>query len=426
MKMSFLKVCLLLVLALSVSAVAAQDDPLTPAQATINAQVEARFTATAAAADVDEALQATVDAAFYSALTATQQAMSESTADLTSATWTVTPTPSITPTPDADALRFLASNVAVIDGGLFQMGTTAGEVAAAVSLCIDEQNGNCTLAMGEDSAPIHSVTLNAFEIEVTEVTYAQYVAFLNSMGAGSHLGGCDGQACSLTSNEDENAAVTLQGEQYVFPEAIRNVAVSNVTWYGAKAYCEAIGRRLPTEAEWERAARGGDARIYPWGADWDPIYARTSIPEDGNIGALPVGSYPFGASPFGVLDMAGNVAEWVSDWYSPDYYRSPNASGLNPIGPAAGDQKVVRGGSWDAKPFFARTVHRQSFVPSQAGAWLGFRCAADYELQISPSPVVAQLTSTSGPTATPSATPALTITPTLANTVTALPTLSGS
>ncbi len=417
---------LLLVLALSVSGATAQDTTPAPEQATIDAQIQARFTATAAAGEVDTDFEATVDAAFFGALTATQQALTATDADLTSATTTATTTPITPPTLEPAALLSIATNMAVIDGGLFQMGTTAGEVAQAVSLCVDEQNGNCTLAMGEDSAPQHSVTLNAFEMEITEVTYGQYIAFLNTLGAGSHLNGCEGQTCLITRSENENATVIVQNGQYVFPEAVRNVAVSNVTWYGAKAYCEALGRRLPTEAEWERAARGSDARIYPWGTDWDPLYARTSIPEDGNIGALPVGSYPFGASPFGLLDMAGNVAEWVSDWYSPVYYSSPNASGLNPTGPDSGEQKVVRGGSWDAKPFFARAVHRQSFAPNLGGAWLGFRCAADYELEFTPSPVATQVTPTAGPSATPTDTPAPTITPTLSNTVTALPTLSES
>ncbi len=95
-------------------------------------------------------------------------------------------------------------------------------------------------------------------------------------------------------------------------------------------------------------------------------------------GAVEVGSYPVEASsPYGVQDMAGNVAEWVYDFYSPTYYSQPEASGLNPQGPPVGTERVLRGGSWDARIFFARSVHRQSRPPDQAFIWTGFRCAAD-------------------------------------------------
>ncbi len=397
-------IILALALLLTLSSVSAQDDtnPTSEVQATVNAL----FTATANAAE-NPALQATVEAAFQQAQTATYDALS-----LTSPTWTTTPPTAVIPTLDPALLQTIATQMTVIDGGTFAMGTTPDEVRRAVDLCVTVQNGNCLIGMGEDSAPPHQVTLNAFQMEITEVTYPQFVAFLNSMGAGSHRNGCSGQLCLLTQAESETSAVVL-GAQYTFPEIIRNQPVVNVTWYGAQAYCDALGRRLPTEAEWERAARGSDGRIYPWGNTWNELLAKTSIPEDGSIGALPVSSYPAGVSPYGLFDMAGNVAEWVSDWYSAVYYRLPEASGLNPTGPTGGDQKVIRGGSWDAKPFFARTVHRQSFPPAQAGAWLGFRCAADYELQFAP---------TLPPT--PDANVTAILLPTLANTVTALPTLA--
>jgi formylglycine-generating enzyme required for sulfatase activity len=154
-----------------------------------------------------------------------------------------------------------------------------------------------------------------------------------------------------------------------------------VTWYGAQSYCEAIGRRLPTEAEWERAARGPQNFLYPWGNLFTTDNAKTSRPrpDDPSLaGAVAVGSYPTGASLYGMLDMAGNVAEWVSDWYSPTYYTQLTQTGapvLNPQGPPAGTSKVVRGGSWDTPPFFARSVHRQESEPQNQTLWLGFRCA---------------------------------------------------
>ena len=277
------------------------------------------------------------------------------------------------------ALQGIITRLLEVPGGTYTMGTTAAEVAAAVNACVDE-GGNCTIAMGEDSSPPHEVTINAFQIEETEVTYQQYLAFLNWMGPRSHLNGCDGFPCIATLNETDVSNVTFDSANYRVPDLINRFPVAGVTWYGARAYCEAIGRRLPTEAEWERAARGNDGRLYPWGNDRILDNANTSSRTDLAVdqrGAVEVGLYPQGASPYGALDMAGNVAEWVSDWFSPTYYSQPEAAGLNPQGPPVGTEKVLRGGSWDARIFFARTPHRQSWQPDQSVIWAGFRCAAD-------------------------------------------------
>jgi formylglycine-generating enzyme required for sulfatase activity len=203
------------------------------------------------------------------------------------------------------------------------------------------------------------------------------------MGPNSHRTGCAGQLCIATRAEDPNSNVIFDSANYRVLDVISEFPVSAVTWYGAKAYCEAIGRRLPTEAEWERAARGPENRLYPWGNTFTTDYAKTSRPKPADpslAGAVAVGTYPSGASYYGMLDMAGNVAEWVSDWYSPSYYIQLAQSGqavLNPQGPPAGTEKVVRGGSWDTPPFFSRTVHRQSAEPQNQTLWLGFRCAQD-------------------------------------------------
>ena len=260
------------------------------------------------------------------------------------------------------------------------MGTTAAEVLTAVTACQDD-GGNCQISFGEDSSPPHQVTLNAFQIEQTEVTYEQYLAFLNFLGPRSHLNGCDGFACIATLNETDVSNVTFDSANYRVPAVLNRFPVANVTWYGARAYCRAIGRRLPTEAEWERAARGSDGRIYPWGNDRDVNLANTSSRPDlapEQRGAVEVGSYPaLASSPYGAQDLSGNVAEWVNDWYAPTYYSQAEAAGLNPQGPPVGTEKVLRGGSWDARTFFARAVHRQSLEPDQARIWGGFRCAAD-------------------------------------------------
>jgi formylglycine-generating enzyme required for sulfatase activity len=162
-----------------------------------------------------------------------------------------------------------------------------------------------------------------------------------------------------------------------------NYPMTIVLWQGAQAYCRAIGRRLPTEAEWERAARGPNNTIYPWGQQWDPTAANTTRSGETRLGlggTVQVDTYPNGQSLFGPFNMAGNVAEWTSDWYSATIYQERANSGqvaVNPTGPDLGEERVVRGGSWDAVPLYARTVHRRSESPGQPGPWIGFRCAAD-------------------------------------------------
>lgn len=300
--------------------------------------------------------------------------------------------------PVPEPLRGLVSSLVRIDGGTYTMGTTVGEVAEAVRLCLERDRGQCDPRYGEDSYPAHSVTVDPFQIEITEVNYAQYIAFLNWKRSQDpnwrHTNGCDGQICLATQNDTggENSYVQFDGANYFVREVFNNFLVVNVTWYGAKAYCEAIGRRLPTEAEWERAARGSDGRIYPWGNEWDATRAKTNRPTTDPVGAVEVGTRPAGASPFGVYDMAGNVGEWVSDWYSPTFYSQPEASGLNPSGPPTGVDKVIRGGSWDTVPFFARTVHRQNQPPTQQYLWLGFRCATGINTQTGSVPGASSLT----------------------------------
>jgi sulfatase modifying factor 1 len=277
-----------------------------------------------------------------------------------------------------------ASDLVSIDGGTFEMGTSQTEIAAAVQECLQGYGGEagaCDVSMGADSIPAHPVTISPFFIEETEVSYAQFMAFLNAMGPGSHLTGCFGLPCAQTTNDSETSNILYDSQNYSVNVAISSFPAANVTWYGAQAYCEAIGRRLPTEAEWERAARGPSNSIYPWGSDWNGANAATRRNENGEQSqAQAVNSYPTGAAiwPLGsVLNMSGNVAEWVSDWYDPNYYDSAAAAGPDPQGPATGTNKVNRGGSWDTMPFFTRAVHRRDQVPNIPAADIGFRCASD-------------------------------------------------
>ncbi|MFQ3566251.1 MAG: SUMF1/EgtB/PvdO family nonheme iron enzyme [Aggregatilineales bacterium] len=297
-----------------------------------------------------------------------------------------------------DRVLLLASELLPVEGGTFQMGTTIAEVQAAVQECLAGYGGDpgaCELAYGEDSFPQHPVTVSPFLMERTEVSYEQYLAFMNALGPGSHRNGCFGQPCMQTRTDSETSNITFDSANYSVNIAILNFPMTNVTWYGAQAYCQAIGRRLPTEAEWERAARGNDGRIYPWGNSWDANNASTRRPASGEPAKVPVTAFdPVGASPFGILNMAGNVAEWVFDWYDPRFYSRPEATLPDPQGPATGQTKVVRGGSWDTVPFFTRTVHRQERGPLDPTASIGFRCVADIDSV--PSPIQPQTPLTGG------------------------------
>jgi len=289
------------------------------------------------------------------------------------------------------ALQGVASPLLSVPGGQFLMGTTADEVLRAVENCTIRDEGNCLPSYGEDSSPPFQVQLDPYRMERTEVTFQQYVAFLNYLRSQGrdHLTGCGGFLCIQTVNENaDQAVITFDGANYNAPQGLLNHPVYAVTWYGADSYCRALGRRLPTEAEWEFAARGTDSRIYPWGNEWSVNNAKTNRPLDAPPGTVAVESYPTGASPYGLLDMAGNVAEWVQDWYSGDWYAQqvdvPKPV-VNPTGPTIAIDKVLRGGSWNAVPFFARTMHRQHVEPlpvSNSAAyyrWVGFRCADDPE-----------------------------------------------
>jgi formylglycine-generating enzyme required for sulfatase activity len=211
--------------------------------------------------------------------------------------------------------------------------------------------------MGSDDVwnakPVHNVYLDAFWIDQTEVTNAMYASCVSA------------GVCQPPSKNSSYTRDSYYGEpQYdSFP-------VVYVSWNDANTYCQWTGAHLPTEAEWEKAARGADGRPYPWGAKIDCQKANYL----GCIGnTSPVGSYESGKSPYGAYDMAGNVWEWVADWYSDTYYASSPSS--NPAGPSSGTDRVLRGGSWNngAQELFSALRGRQ--VPTESFNIFGFRCA---------------------------------------------------
>jgi eukaryotic-like serine/threonine-protein kinase len=225
---------------------------------------------------------------------------------------------------------------------------------------------------GADEKPQHTVYLDAFWIDRTEVTNAQYVQFLNALG--TYMGACGGHDCAETRREDKYSHILGGGQdgRYLVESGFEDHPVTQVSWYGAQAYCTWVGARLPTEAEWEKAARGADGRAYPWGNE-SPDCDKAQYGDCGGM-TEPVGSRLAGASPYGMLDMAGNVWEWVADWYDPAYYGSSPAH--NPQGPDSGERKAFRGGSWGYLPTFIRVTDRARNRPTYAGFNVGFRCAA--------------------------------------------------
>lgn len=284
------------------------------------------------------------------ALTDIPTVIAENTA--TAATETTAPTevpteaPSETPSPEPTALDVGSSKVSDSDG-ITQMYVPAGDFlmgADAADAFADD-----------DERPQHTVTLDAFWIDQTEVTNAMYAM---CVAAGDCLA-------------PELIDSATRPDYYENPD-YADFPVMHVAWEEAAAYCGWAGRRLPSEAEWEKAARGTDGRLYPWGnAEPDSDRLNFDQPE-GDTTA--VGSYPDGASPFGALDMAGNLYEWVADWYSATYYAELPAE--NPTGPVsdADERHGVRGGYWGTSAPYVRVTERdgQSFNRPN---WLGFRCA---------------------------------------------------
>ncbi len=241
----------------------------------------------------------------------------------------------------------------LVPAGEFLMGSTDADAKA-----------------GSDENPQHPVHLDAFWIDRTEVTNARFVQLLNKLGG--HTGACGGKNCVETQAEDRYSHILEQDGRYSVESDFEEHPATQVSWYGAQAYCTWAGARLPTEAEWEKAARGVDGRIFPWGNE-APDCDKAQYGDCGGS-TVPAGTRQAGASPYGVLDMAGNVWEWVSDWYDPAYYdASPDR---NPQGPDSGVRRVFRGGSWGYLPAFLRAADRARNRPAYAGFNVGFRCAA--------------------------------------------------
>ena len=268
-----------------------------------------------------------------------------------------------------------------VPAGQFEMGIKEEHIPFFVTLC-QEYDQDCMYEMTYRlSRPSHIVKLNGYWIDQQEITNAQFAAFLNDQGNQEQ----DGAA--WLSIDNPHSLIELINDIYQPKDGYAEHPVIEVTWYGASAYCEWAGARLPTEAEWEYAARGPESLIFPWGDTFDLTrlnFCDTNCEKfwktedydtgysDGYSKTAPVGSYPEGASWCGAMDMAGNVWEWVVDWMGPytEFHQT------DPTGPESGTIKVIKGGAWCNAPPVFPSARRWNYAPLGSGFNVGFRCAA--------------------------------------------------
>lgn len=257
----------------------------------------------------------------------------------------------------------------LIKQGQFLMGGKEEEVA-------DHPQKNYLHILAE--RPVHTVKISAFYMDKYEVTNAQYHRFLADLEGNKDVNvNHPDQPSNISHEQDPAVGAELLGE---------NQPTVGLNWFDAYAYCKWAGKRLPTEAEWEYAARGPDTyRTYPWGNEApsaEGIWRANYEPKEGKDAdrfrySAPVGSYLDGASPFGLLDMAGNADEWVQDWHAGREYYAASEGAQDPQGPGGGKKKVQKGGSYYAELWQIRIGARHYGSPGIKNPYQGVRCAKD-------------------------------------------------
>lgn len=253
----------------------------------------------------------------------------------------------------------------------------------------DLEAGNLGLQIYTDESPQHSVYLDAYWVDQTEVTVGMFRIFVEATGYKTRAE-IDGWGAPYKPGPVEDEWTHIEGVDWLHPQDPNLLArddhpVVQVSWEDAAAYCAWVGGALPTEAQWEKAARGTDSRLWPWGGTYIELHGnfcdsfcpveryKQLMFTDGHSRTAPTGSFPYGASPYGALDMAGNVWEWVADWYDESYYA--NSPYENPGGPLYGTERTQRGGAWLDNESWVRTTVRHATPPWVRCDDLGFRCA---------------------------------------------------
>jgi formylglycine-generating enzyme len=254
-------------------------------------------------------------------------------------------------------LRTPGPEQVLLRAGTFTMGSE--DETEGKNLCeIEARRVDCKAEWFAAEESAHEVYLSSFWIDRTEVTVARYRP---CVAAG---------ACAAPPYADG-------AERFDRPD----YPVVLVSWNDARRFCTWAGGRLPTEAEWERAAGGLSSRRFPWGNVYNPFLSNHGAfavedldARDGFLELSPAGAFPDGRTPEGIEDMAGNAQEWVADWFAPEY---PKADAVNPRGPDMGDRRVVRGGSYMHGAAWLRSAARDKESPGERTPWIGFRCARD-------------------------------------------------
>jgi len=273
---------------------------------------------------------------------------------------TDTPPPSSTPTPQPSATP---EDTPTPTGYPQEISDNSGAAMLLVPAGKFEMGSK---GLSKIEEPIHTVYLDDFYIDKYEVSNEQYAQFLNEEG-----NQFEGLANWIEANDPDLRVHEVEGEWIVEP-GYENYPMNEMTWYGARAFCEWRGARLPTEAEWEKAARGTDGRLFPWG---EKATCENANYYGCNYDLVPVDSYPESISPYGAYNMAGNIMEWVNDWYGDGYYAS--SPEVNPQGPDSGTHKIFRGGSYINGAHHIRTTYRWPKLPVLTYVATGFRCAKD-------------------------------------------------
>ena len=262
------------------------------------------------------------------------------------------PRPELIPHLDAIAALARSSPMVPVQEGWFLMGT---------NLKHGNPSGMAT-QFDDTEQPQRRIWLDAFEIDRDEVSLAEYLAFLKAQH-------------QFPSEELQGLIWHLLTVHFMPDYVPARWPALYVSWSEAAEFCQTRGKRLPTEAEWEKAARGRDGNLFPWGSQKPvpglAVFGQHHAHQIPLIAAVDSGEE--GQSPYGARHMAGNIAEWVQDWFGNDYYVTMPER--NPRGPAAGRYKSVRGGSWRSNPSILRAATRNGAVPDQRAATIGFRCA---------------------------------------------------